>query len=74
MEERQHTRCVIQLGPVRQTSGPSKDAGNRIGAGHLALLVFPVVSGDGTVGSFGLHGLAVRAHKNRGHHTQGTIT
>ena len=44
--------------------------GDRVGAGRLALLVLAVVAGDGAVGGFGFHGLAVGGHQHRGHQAE----
>lgn len=35
---------AVESGAVHQASGPSKDAGNAVGRGLVALLVFAVVS------------------------------
>lgn len=72
--ERLERGGLIQLGSEGKSSGPGKDGGNRVGRGFMTGLVLSVVSGDGTMGGFGFHGLAVGGDELRGHHTERTET
>lgn len=72
--ERLERGGLVQLGSEGKPSGPGKDGGNRVGRGFVTSLVLSVVSGDGTVGSFRFHGLAVRGDELGSHHTERTET
>jgi hypothetical protein len=61
---------VVELGAVGEAAGPGEDRGDRVGRGFLALLVLAVVAGDGAVGGFGFHRLAVRRHQHRRHQAE----
>lgn len=47
---------VVKLCSVHQASGPGEDGGDGVGGSFLSLLVFPVMPGDGSMGSFGFDG------------------
>ena len=66
-------RRPVELGAVLQASRPREDGGDGVGGGGVALLVLPVVPGDGAVRSLGLDGLAVGAHQHGGHQAQGAV-
>lgn len=72
--ERLERGGLVQLGSEGKPSGPGKDGGNRVGRGFVTGLVLSVVSGDGTVGSFRFHGLAVWGDELGSHHTERTET
>lgn len=55
-----------------KASSPCKDGSNRVGRGVVTLLVLTVMSCYSSMSSLGLNGLAIRAHKHRGHETQRT--
>ena len=55
-----------------ETTGPGEDRGNGVGGGLIALLVFTVVTSDGSVGGLGLEGLAVRGGESGSHQTKGS--
>ena len=57
--ELDHVGGVVQLAAMLQAARPREDRGDRVGGGGLALLVLPVVAGDGAVRGLGLDGLAV---------------
>ena len=54
---------------MSETSRPSEDGGNWVGASALSLLPHSVVSSDSSVSSLRLHA-SVLIHKNRGHETK----
>lgn len=64
----------VKLGTVLETTGPGKDGRNRVGRGLSSLLVDTVVAGDGTVGSLGLDGLAVRGDEHGSHQAERAVT
>eukprot|EP00128_Syssomonas_multiformis_P005792 Colp12_sorted_trinity150504_noHs@29020 len=64
---------AVELGTVGKTTGPGKDRGDRVGGGLLALLVLTVMASDSAVGGLSLDRLAVRAHEDRGHHTERAV-
>src|SRR3954463_5038000 len=45
---------AVQLGAVGQAPRPSKDRGDGVGRGTLALLMLAIMAGDGAVSRFGL--------------------
>ncbi len=61
---------VIEFGSVGEPSAPSKDTGNGVGAGLLALLVVAVMTSDSSVSGFGFDGLAVGANEDTGHESE----
>src|SRR5690606_17670395 len=63
-------RRVVEPAAVDEATGPGEDAGDRVGAGRLALLVLAIVARDRAVRRFGLDRLAVRGHQHAGHQAQ----
>ncbi len=61
---------AVQLGAMGESTSPGEDAGHRIGASGVALLMLSVVAGHCAVSCFGLHRLTVRAEQHGGHQTQ----
>ena len=57
----------LRAGPSGCLISPLTDG---VCGGLVALLVLPVVAGDGTVRRLRLHRPPVRADQHRGHHTQ----
>lgn len=73
LAEGMELRDVVKLGPVHEASGPGKDRGDGVGGGLLALLVEPVVSGDCSMGGFGLD-CSIGSVQHRSHQAQRSIT
>ena len=70
-------RCTTYLGrlvenpALHQTPRPGKDAGDRVRAGRVALLVLAVVARHRAVRGLGLERLAIGRDQYRGHQPQG---
>mmetsp|Transcript_97472 Transcript_97472/g.134064 ORF Transcript_97472/g.134064 Transcript_97472/m.134064 type:complete len:376 (-) Transcript_97472:86-1213(-) len=62
---------AVDLGTVTETSGPSEDTSNRVGASATSLLPDTVVSCDGTMSGLSLHN-TVLVDADTGHETEGT--
>ena len=67
--EVQELIVVVEVGSGNESLGPGEHGGDRVGRGLLSLLMESVVSGDGTVSSFGFN-CAIGALKDRGHESK----
>ena len=66
-------RVVVQFSSVEQTTGPGEDTGDGVGRSLSAFLMFSVVSGDGSMGSFGFD-CTVRGVEDGGHESKRSIS
>jgi short-subunit dehydrogenase len=61
---------AVELGAVGKARVQAKIEAIELVEVSFALLVLAVVAGDGAVGGFGFHRLAVRGHQHRGHQAE----
>src|SRR3546814_18820009 len=62
---------IVELAAVLEAAGPGKDRRDRVGRGRLALLVHPIMAGDGAVRGLRFHRLPVGGHQTAVPHSQG---
>src|SRR4051812_38131887 len=65
---------IIQLATESKAPCPCKDGCDRVGRCRVAFLVLAIVTGNRTVCSLSLHGIAIRGDQYRGHQAQRTET
>jgi len=73
MGENPERFILINLCSELESPGPGKDRGNGIRGGLAALLMFTVMTGDGSMGGLSLTAMTIRGQKDRGHESQGAI-
>lgn len=72
MAELGQIRVIVELSSVQETTSPSEDAGNGVGRCLSSLLMFAIMPGDGSMGSFCLNS-SIGSIKDWSHESQRSI-